>query len=72
MGYVAKGFALLLVGLLIIIATVTAHPEESTGLDGSLKALREQPMGPYLLAAVGAGLICYGIYMVVRARLAKM
>ena len=29
-------------------------------------------MGPYLLAAVGAGLICYGIYMVVRARLAKM
>jgi hypothetical protein len=71
-GYVAKGFALLLVGLLIIIATVTAHPEESTGLDGSLKALREQPFGVYLLAAVGIGLICYGIYMVVRAKLAKM
>ena len=71
-GYVAKGFALLLVGLLVIIATVTAHPEESTGLDGSLKALREQPFGVYLLAAVGVGLICYGIYMVVRAKLAKM
>ena len=71
-GYVAKGFALLLVGLLIIIASVSAHPEESTGLDGSLKALREQPFGVYLLAAVGIGLICYGIYMVVRAKLAKM
>ncbi len=71
-GYVAKGFALLLVGLLIIIAAVTAHPEESTGLDGSLKALREQPLGVYLLAAVGIGLICYGVYMVVRAKLAKM
>ena len=71
-GYVAKGFALLLVGLLIIIATVKAHPEESTGLDGSLKALREQPFGVYLLAAVGVGLICYGIYMAVRAKLAKM
>ena len=71
-GYVAKGFALLLVGLLVIIATVTAHPEESTGLDGSLKALREQPFGVYLLAAVGVGLICYGVFMVVRARLAKM
>ncbi|MFF2246362.1 DUF1206 domain-containing protein [Arthrobacter sp. NPDC058130] len=71
-GYVAKGFALLLVGLLVIIATVTAHPEESTGLDGSLKALREQPFGVYLLAAVGVGLICYGIFMVVRAKLAKM
>jgi hypothetical protein len=71
-GYVAKGVALLLVGLLIIIATVTAHPEQSTGLDGSLKAQREQPFGVYLLAAVGAGLICYGIYMAVRAKLAKM
>ena len=71
-GYAAKGFALLLVGLLIIIATVKAHPEESTGLDGSLKALREQPFGVYLLAAVGIGLICYGIFMAVRAKLAKM
>jgi hypothetical protein len=71
-GYAAKGFALLLVGLLIIIATVKAHPEESTGLDGSLKALREQPFGVYLLAAVGAGLICYGIFMAVRAKRAKM
>jgi hypothetical protein len=25
-----------------------------------------------LLAAVGVGLICYGIYMAVRAKLAKM
>lgn len=71
-GYVAKGIVLVLTGLLIAIATLGAHPEESTGLDGGLKALRDQPFGVYLLAAVGAGLICYGIYMVVRAKLAKM
>ncbi len=71
-GYVAKGAVLLLTGLLIAVATLRAHPDESTGLDGGLKALREQPFGMYLLAAVGAGLICYGVYMVVRARLAKM
>lgn len=71
-GYVAKGIALLLVGLLFIIATVTVHPEQSTGLDGGLKALREQPFGVYMLAAVGAGLICYGVFMVVRAKLARM
>ena len=67
-----RAVALLLVGLLIIIATVKAHPEESTGLDGGLKALREQPFGVYMLAAVGVGLICYGIFMAVRAKLAKM
>lgn len=71
-GYVAKGIVLALTGLLITIATLNAHPDQSTGLDGGLRALRAQPFGVYLLAAVGAGLICYGLYMVVRARLAKM
>ncbi|MEN8584415.1 DUF1206 domain-containing protein [Burkholderia sp. RS01] len=71
-GYVAKGVALFVTGLLVVIASVTAHPEESTGLDGGLKALREQPFGIYVLAAVGVGLICYGVYMVVRAKLARM
>ncbi|WP_104043680.1 DUF1206 domain-containing protein [Arthrobacter sp. ZGTC412] len=71
-GYVAKGIVLLLTGLLIAIAALQAHPEESTGLDGGLRALRDQPFGVYLLAAVGVGLICYGVFMIVRARLAKM
>jgi hypothetical protein len=71
-GYVAKGFALLLVGMLIVVATVQAHPEESTGLDGGLKALRDQPFGLYLLAAVGIGLIAYGVFQVARAKLARM
>ncbi|WP_284974950.1 DUF1206 domain-containing protein [Arthrobacter sp. efr-133-TYG-104] len=67
-GYVAKGIALLLVGLLVVIATVTARPEQSTGLDGSLKALREQPYGPYLLGAVALGLIAYGLFLMVKAK----
>jgi len=71
-GYLAKGLVLLLTGLLIVIATIKEHPEDSTGLDGGLRALRDQPLGPYLLAAVGAGLVCYGAYMIMRARLAKM
>lgn len=71
-GYIAKGIALLLVGLLIIIATATAHPQESTGLDGGLKALREQPYGLYMLAAMGAGLACYGLYLMVKAKIARM
>ncbi|MGG6380496.1 DUF1206 domain-containing protein [Paenarthrobacter sp. NEAU-H11] len=71
-GYVAKGTVLLLTGLLIAVATIQAHPEDSTGLDGGLRALRDQPFGIYLLAAVGAGLICYGVFMMVRAKLGKL
>ena len=71
-GYIAEGVALFLVGLLFIISTVSANPQESTGLDGGLKALREQPYGVYMLTAVGAGLICYGLYLMVKAKFARM
>lgn len=67
-GYIAKGIALFLVGLLVVIAAIRAQPEQSTGLDGSLKALREQPYGPYLLAAVAVGLIAYGLFLMVKAK----
>ncbi|MFJ5957729.1 DUF1206 domain-containing protein [Paenarthrobacter sp. NPDC092416] len=67
-GYIAKGIALLLFGLLVVIATIRVQPEQSTGLDGSLKALREQPYGPYLLAAVAIGLIAYGLFLMVKAK----
>lgn len=71
-GHIAKGVAVGLVGLLIIIASAKHHPAESTGLDGSLKALREHPYGVYVLTAVAAGLICYGIFAMIRARYGRM
>jgi hypothetical protein len=71
-GHVAKGVALNLAGLLFVIAAGKHRPEESTGLDGSLKALRDHPFGPYLLVAIGAGFICYGVFALVRARFGRM
>ncbi|GAA1496549.1 DUF1206 domain-containing protein [Paeniglutamicibacter kerguelensis] len=71
-GYVAKGIALFLVGLLFIVTTMQASPEESTGLDGALKAVREQPYGLYLLTLVGAGLICYGFYQIAKSKFVRM
>lgn len=71
-GHVAKGIALGLTGLLFVIAAAKHNPEESTGLDGSLKALREHPYGPYLLVAIGAGFIAYGIFALVRSRFGRM
>ncbi|WP_427018105.1 DUF1206 domain-containing protein [Pseudarthrobacter sp. P1] len=71
-GYIAKGIVLVLTGVLVIIATAHARPQESTGLDGGLKALREQPYGVYLLALVGAGLVVYGLYLAAKSRYARM
>ncbi|WP_427006454.1 DUF1206 domain-containing protein [Pseudarthrobacter sp. H2] len=71
-GHVAKGVALVLTGLLFVIAAATIDPGSSTGLDGSLKALRDHPFGPYLLLAIGAGFIAYGAFALVRARFGRM
>jgi hypothetical protein len=71
-GHVAKGIALNLAGLLFVIAAAKHSPEESTGLDGSLKALRDQAFGPYLLVAIGGGFVCYGVFALVRARFGRM
>jgi hypothetical protein len=71
-GHVAKGIALFLAGLLFAIAAAKRTPEESTGLDGSLKALRDHEYGPYLLFAIGAGFICYGIFALVRSKFGRM
>ncbi|KRE85120.1 DUF1206 domain-containing protein [Arthrobacter sp. Soil764] len=70
-GYAAKGVVLAVVGVLIIVAAATADPSKSSGLDGGLKTLGAQPYGVFLLAAIAAGLICYGVYSMARARYGK-
>ncbi|MDQ0849982.1 succinate dehydrogenase/fumarate reductase cytochrome b subunit [Arthrobacter sp. B3I9] len=67
-GYAAKGVVLAVVGLLVIVAAATADPSKSSGLDGGLKTLGSQPYGVFLLAAIAAGLVCYGAYSMARAR----
>lgn len=71
-GYVAKGVALAIVGVLFVLAGVQADPQEATGLDGALQALREAPAGPALLLLVAAGLGAFGVYCAVRARYGRL
>jgi hypothetical protein len=71
-GYVAKGIALGVLGVLFVVATVKSEPAQASGLDGALKSLQEQPFGVWLLGAVALGLICYGLFMVVRAKYQRM
>ena len=67
-GHIAKGGVLAAVGALICYAGVTHEPEESGGLDQALQKVLEQPFGPYLLMAVGAGIACYGLFSLAQAR----
>ena len=67
-GHIAKGAVLAAVGALICYAGVTHEPDQSGGLDQALQKVLEQPFGPYLLLAVGAGIACYGLFSLAQAR----
>lgn len=71
-GYVAKGVAVGVVGVLVIVAAFTLDPSKSTGLDGALRSLADLPFGIVVLVIVGAGLIAYGLYCFIRARRARL
>ncbi|MDY0908576.1 DUF1206 domain-containing protein [Microbacterium sp. CFBP9034] len=71
-GYVAKGVAIAVTGVLFIVAALTHDPESAGGLDAALHALAELPFGPVILWVVGAGLVLYGLFCFARARYARM
>ncbi len=71
-GYIAKGIALALVGMLFLTAAVTQRASEATGLDGALHRLLQLPYGSILLAVVVAGFAAFGVYCFARARYAKV
>jgi hypothetical protein len=71
-GYVAKGIAFTIVGVLLVDAALTDNPAKSRGLDAALHLLVEQPYGVLLLIAVGAGFAAFGIYCFVQAKYRKV
>ena len=71
-GLVARGVVFGIIGLFLIQAAWRARAEEARGLGGALRALEQQPYGPYVLGAVALGLVAYGLYMFVEARYRRM
>ncbi|HEX7314828.1 MAG TPA: DUF1206 domain-containing protein [Pyrinomonadaceae bacterium] len=71
-GLVARAVVFFIIGAFLIQAAWHARAEEARGLGGALRALEQQPYGPYVLGAVALGLVAYGIYMFVEARYRRM
>lgn len=67
-GYISKGVAFAAVGALFLYAAWTHDPEKSAGLDQALLKVLHQPYGPFLLAAIAAGIACYGLFCFAWAR----
>ena len=67
-GYLAKGVAFGLVGVLLWRAAASTDVSTATGLDGAMTAIAGVEAGPWLLGAVAAGFAAFGLYALARAR----
>lgn len=61
-GEIGRGIAMGLIGFFLIRAAVTFRAAEATGLDGALRRLALETWGVFVVAAVGIGLIAYGLF----------
>ncbi|MEV7759068.1 DUF1206 domain-containing protein [Microbacterium sp. NPDC089180] len=71
-GFLAKGVALVIVGVLLTVAAITVEPDTAGGLDGAVAAVIALPAGPFLACLVGLGFLSYGVFTIFRARYARL
>jgi hypothetical protein len=67
-GIAARGVVFGIIGIHLIRAALRHTATEARDAGGALRALEQQPLGPWLLAIVALGLFSYGIYEFLRAR----
>lgn len=67
-GHAARFVIYGIIGWFLARAAWLANADEVKGFSGALQTVREQPYGPWLLVATGAGFICYSAMCAVMAR----
>lgn len=67
-GYTALGIVSLVTGGFFVVAAIQHDPQQSKGLPEALQTLADQPWGTWLLGAVAAGLVLYGVFCFAEAR----
>jgi hypothetical protein len=67
-GYVAKGVAFSVIGVVVAWAAISNDASKTGGLDRSLEQLVGSSLGVAAVAVIGAGIGCFGLYLLARAR----
>lgn len=70
-GFVCKGLAIGIVGVLFLWAALDADASKAGGLDQALEVVLQQPFGTWLLIALAVGIGAYGLYCFFWARHAR-
>ena len=68
LGFVARGIVFVLAGYFVMRAAIEYNPSAARGTEGALSFLQNSAYGSIVMGAVALGLVCYGIFMYVKAR----
>jgi hypothetical protein len=67
-GYLSRGALFGVVGLYLLAAAWRADPKYSGGIAGALEGVAGQPYGRWMVGAVAAGLIAFGLFQIAKER----
>lgn len=68
-GHIARFVVFGLIGVFLLKAARDYKPKDAIGIDGALQKLAHASYGPFLLGLTAAGLVAYGLYCLVDAKL---
>jgi hypothetical protein len=71
-GYMAKGTAYAIAGVLVVSAAVTYDPDKARGLDAALKTLAGNSWGVWVLGLIALGIAAFGVYCIAQAKYRKV
>lgn len=71
-GYAGRGIAFLIAGAFLVYAGWFVEEVEARGYSDILRALETQPFGGWVLIALAAGLVAYGLYLLLAARYLRL
>ncbi len=67
-GGTARGAVFAVAGVFALVAAVQHRPGKAKGMDDTLRAFRDLPAGPWLLALIALGLAAFGVFSWCNAR----
>jgi Domain of Unknown Function (DUF1206) len=71
-GYVAKGVAYAIAGILFVVAAVDYDPEKARGLDAALTTLKGQAYGAVLLTLIALGIAAFALFCFIESKYRKV
>jgi hypothetical protein len=71
-GLTARALVFVLIGYFILRTAIGYNPRDAVGVDGALGRLHHEPLGPWLVAAVAAGVLMFAVYSAFEARYRRL